>query len=515
MRFIKTIGLAISTAIAVNASKIYHCTEKNTLALTFDDGPYEYTNELLDTLSKNNIKATFFINGENYWKDLKSNSTKQKVIGRAVSEGHQVASHTWAHQIPSSESDIKADLSKLDDLVEKAAGVRPKYFRAPQGHCDDQCIKYIEGLGYKIIQWDLDTKDWDYKYEGLDTKAQKERRVKESVEILEEYFSEDKSNYLVLMHDVNDHTVREIVPWIIKNASSKYKFVTVAECLGDKNGAYSSKSSTTSKTSTKTSSNTSATKISTNNRCGTEDGVCPNGTCCSKYGWCGTSDAHCGAGCQSEFGQCSGSTSTTKTSTTKTSTSKTSTSKTSTTKTKTSTTKTSTTKSSIPTNTSTTGKCGKDVGMCRTGECCSKYGYCGKSEAYCGAGCQSEFGICNATSTTTTKTKTSTTKTKTTTTKTKTTKSKTTKSKTTTTKTKTTTTKTKTTTKSKTTTSKTKTTKTKTSTTKTKMAISTNGKCGKEYGMCPEGYCCSNYGYCGTSEQYCGKDCKSKYGECW
>jgi len=168
MRFFKTVPLAIAAAMTVSADKIYHCKEKNTLALTFDDGPYQYTNELLDTLGENGIKATFFINVENYWKDLKSSSSKQKVIDRAVKEGHQVASHTWAHEIPSSKSAIKADLTKVDDFIERVAGVRPKYFRAPQGHCDGTCIRYIEDLGYKIIQWDLDTNDWDYKnYKGL------------------------------------------------------------------------------------------------------------------------------------------------------------------------------------------------------------------------------------------------------------------------------------------------------------------------------------------------------------
>ena len=44
---------------------------------------------------------------------------------------------------------------------------------------------------------------------------------------------------------------------------------------------------------------------------------------------------------------------------------------------------------------STKGMCGKKYGKCPNGQCCSKYGYCGKTSAYCGAGCQSEFGKCN------------------------------------------------------------------------------------------------------------------------
>ena len=96
--------------------------------------------------------------------------------------------------------------------------------------------------------------------------------------------------------------------------------------------------------------------ISTNGRCGKDDGRCPTGKCCSKYGYCGTSEKHCSTdqGCQSEFGECN------------------------------------------PAKDQTEkGRCGKDYGKCTNGECCSKYGWCGKGDSYCGTGCQSEFGKCN------------------------------------------------------------------------------------------------------------------------
>jgi len=123
------------------------------------------------------------------------------------------------------------------------------------------------------------------------------------------------------------------------------------------------------KTTTTTTSTKKPLPTSTNDRCGKDDGVCPSGKCCSKYGYCGKSDDHCGKGCQSEFGKCKTTTTTTKT------------------KTKT------TTKKALPT--STNGKCGKNDGVCPSGKCCSKYGYCGKSDDHCGKGCQSEFGKCN------------------------------------------------------------------------------------------------------------------------
>ncbi|ORX82461.1 L domain-like protein [Anaeromyces robustus] len=116
-------------------------------------------------------------------------------------------------------------------------------------------------------------------------------------------------------------------------------------------------------------------KISTNGRCGPQDGKCPTGQCCSKYGWCGNTEKHCGDGCQGEFSQCNNS------------------SMTSTTVTITTTTTTISSQETISSN----GKCGPQDGKCPAGQCCSKYGWCGKSEKYCGAGCQSDFGFCNYT----------------------------------------------------------------------------------------------------------------------
>jgi len=102
---------------------------------------------------------------------------------------------------------------------------------------------------------------------------------------------------------------------------------------------------------------TTSLPISTNDKCGAKDGKCPAGKCCSKYGYCGTTDKHCGTGCQSEFGHCGN------------------------------------VFSSLPV--STNSKCGAKDGRCPSGQCCSKYGWCGKTSDYCGTGCQSEFGQCN------------------------------------------------------------------------------------------------------------------------
>ncbi|KAI8878347.1 carbohydrate esterase family 4 protein, partial [Backusella circina FSU 941] len=61
-----------------------------------DDGPYEYTSELINLLDREGVKATFFVNGQNFW-DLETNTDAQDVIRKAYMDGHQIASHTWSH----------------------------------------------------------------------------------------------------------------------------------------------------------------------------------------------------------------------------------------------------------------------------------------------------------------------------------------------------------------------------------------------------------------------------------
>src|SRR5690242_6883994 len=111
------------------------------------------------------------------------------------------------------------------------------------------------------------------------------------------------------------------------------------------------------------------------------------GNCCSQYGWCGSSDAHCKAGCNSAFGTCSGSTPTTLKSSTKPAPTST---------------RTSAAPSSTPTNkVSTDATCGSNNGGATClgssfGNCCSGSGWCGSTTDYCGGACQAGFGSCGS-----------------------------------------------------------------------------------------------------------------------
>jgi hypothetical protein len=187
-------------------------------------------------------------------------------------------------------------------------------------------------------------------------------------------------------------------------------------------------------------------------RCGEAYGICANNGCCSKFGYCGTTDEHCNIEnkCQKSYGICYdkdkdgkkitvGVVKETKTATTTSTTEKTKSNKTTSTKTK---------NNSSPT--SENYKCGKGYGHCGRGYCCSKYGWCGLTEDFCEPNsCQPDYGVCWYKQ------------------------------------------------------------RSKTSIT------SVSGRCGYHYGSCPDGLCCSKYGWCGSTDAYCDADkCQVDYGSC-
>lgn len=76
-------------------SVITTCTEPNTMALTFDDGPSKFSTTLLQKLKENDIKATFFITGLNGDNGVEGGSVDAKaLLPQIMQEGHQIASHT-------------------------------------------------------------------------------------------------------------------------------------------------------------------------------------------------------------------------------------------------------------------------------------------------------------------------------------------------------------------------------------------------------------------------------------
>ena len=85
------------------------------------------------------------------------------MLQRIHAEGHQIASHTWTHADLSALSwdAMTAEITNNEQAFLNVLGFIPTYFRAPYLSCNAPCMSFLASLGYKIIDTNLDTKDYE------------------------------------------------------------------------------------------------------------------------------------------------------------------------------------------------------------------------------------------------------------------------------------------------------------------------------------------------------------------
>lgn len=192
---------------------IYDCGEDSGLvALTYDDGPYVYTNDMLDLLAAYGFKATFFVTGINNGKGSIDDESKPwpAIIRRMIAEGHQVASHTWSHRDLStlSSADQETEMVKNEMAIRNIIGRIPTYMRPPYSSCTGTCKATMNKLGYHITYFDLDTQDY------LHTTPQTNQISKDVVHNYLTAMSPSDSNYLSIAHDIHQQTVHNLTVYM-------------------------------------------------------------------------------------------------------------------------------------------------------------------------------------------------------------------------------------------------------------------------------------------------------------
>ncbi len=190
-------------------------TGEKLIALTFDDGPHpKRTGEILDILSEFGVKATFFVIGKNA-------QLYPRILKRIASEGHEIGNHTFSHMV-SDRADSAAltdELKRTEKLIFEITGKKPTLFRPPTGYCNRVTLDSARELGYKIIVWTVDTKDW----------AHSSRQS-----IVENVTRNATSGSIILMHDFiagdspTPSALRSIIPTLLAQG---YEFVTVSDLL--------------------------------------------------------------------------------------------------------------------------------------------------------------------------------------------------------------------------------------------------------------------------------------------
>ena len=177
------------------------------VAITFDDGPSQYTSQLLDGLAARGAKATFFMLGQ-------MAESRKSIVKRAWEEGHQVCSHSYDHpNLNTLSADaIRSQFSRTDAILDSALGFDATFMiRPPYGNANKTVLS-IGGVPF--FYWSVDTRDWE---------------SRNATSAYNQFLSAARDGSIVLMHDIYPTTITAALRAIDTLKSQGYQFVTVAE----------------------------------------------------------------------------------------------------------------------------------------------------------------------------------------------------------------------------------------------------------------------------------------------
>ncbi len=127
------------------------------IALTVDDGPHpRWTPALLDLLHRHQVRATFFLIGDQV--------RKRPDLARQVqAAGHLIGNHSMSHPQPFaalSRQEVRAEIAHTQQEIEDAIGVTPRLFRAPGGNWSPAVLRSTAALGLTPVDWTVNPSDW-------------------------------------------------------------------------------------------------------------------------------------------------------------------------------------------------------------------------------------------------------------------------------------------------------------------------------------------------------------------
>jgi len=150
------IAIIILVSLA-NADIVNKCQSSGMFAMTFDDGPADYTGQLLDILSKKNVRGTFHLTTQ-YLTD----PNVQSMIKRIAGGGHLIGFRTdpgW-DMFSMSDDQIKSAIARSANVMSNFIGYYPKFVRLPYKGWDDRIVKAVESTGLIITQHNIETYDY-------------------------------------------------------------------------------------------------------------------------------------------------------------------------------------------------------------------------------------------------------------------------------------------------------------------------------------------------------------------
>ena len=186
--------------------------DKPMIAITFDDGPGQYTSELLDVLERYGVRATFFLVGNNLAE------SKSDLLKRMVSLDCEIGSHSKSHDDLSKVSASAAadDITAVsDEIKELTGGYQSVLYRPPFRAYTKSMISELKSRNMTAINWSIDTLDWKHR---------------DSDWVYEQATNVDDGD-IILMHDIHKTTVEAVERIVKKLLEDGYQLLTVSELL--------------------------------------------------------------------------------------------------------------------------------------------------------------------------------------------------------------------------------------------------------------------------------------------
>lgn len=178
------------------------------VALTFDDGPSEYTVELSRGLKERRVQATFFLLGENM-------EGRRKMVEELVKDGHLIGNHSYHHvQLNKlSIEEATGEIEKTNRLIREWTGEAPVYIRPPYGAWSQELEKVVDMIP---VFWNVDSLDW---------------RLQNKEQVLSCLSGQVKEGDVVLMHDGYRSSVDAAFALVDHLQKQGFVFVNVEEMV--------------------------------------------------------------------------------------------------------------------------------------------------------------------------------------------------------------------------------------------------------------------------------------------
>ena len=194
------------------------------IALTFDNGPDEYTPDILDALSRYGVRATFFLLGANIEK-------MPKTASLLADTEHEIGNHTYRNASLNTLTlaDITKSIEKTDSLAQLTTGRTPTVLRAPDASLSARLFTSFLDTR-RFVGWSADTGD--------------SQKTATAAEIVENALTNSFDTAILVFHDAGSETaeaLNQLIPELILRG---YDFVTVSELIeitGDTNGLFTTK----------------------------------------------------------------------------------------------------------------------------------------------------------------------------------------------------------------------------------------------------------------------------------